>query len=56
MRPYEVMVIFDAGLEDDAVRGLVDRYPRSADASVFLEGYALGCACATGDLQEPDDT
>jgi small subunit ribosomal protein S6 len=26
MRPYEVMVIFDASLEDDAVRGLVDRF------------------------------
>ena len=26
MRPYEVMVIFDASLEDDAVRALVDRF------------------------------
>ena len=26
MRPYEVMVIFDAELEDDAVRALVARY------------------------------
>lgn len=25
MRPYEVMVILDAGLEEDAVRGVVDR-------------------------------
>ncbi|HEX2038439.1 MAG TPA: 30S ribosomal protein S6 [Acidimicrobiales bacterium] len=25
MRPYEVMVILDAGLEEDAVRALVDR-------------------------------
>ncbi len=25
MRPYEVMVIFDAGLEDDAIRSVVDR-------------------------------
>ena len=28
MRPYEVMVIFDASLEDDAVRALVDRFTR----------------------------
>ncbi len=28
MRPYEVMVILDAGLEDDAVRALVDRYTK----------------------------
>src|SRR5271155_2649909 len=26
MRPYEVMVIFDASLEDDAVRALVSRF------------------------------
>lgn len=25
MRPYEVMVIIDAGLEDDAIRAMVDR-------------------------------
>ncbi|HUP70421.1 MAG TPA: 30S ribosomal protein S6 [Acidimicrobiales bacterium] len=25
MRPYEVMVIFDAGLEDDVIRAYVDR-------------------------------
>ena len=25
MRPYEVMAIFDAGLEDDAIRTVVDR-------------------------------
>ena len=25
MRPYEVMVILDSGLEDDAVRGFVDK-------------------------------
>jgi small subunit ribosomal protein S6 len=25
MRPYEVMVIFDAGLEEDAIRGTLDR-------------------------------
>jgi small subunit ribosomal protein S6 len=33
MRPYEVMVIFDAGLEDDAVRGLVDRYTKQLSAA-----------------------
>ena len=25
MRPYEVMIIFDAGLEEDAIRAAVDR-------------------------------
>jgi len=25
MRPYEVMIILDAGLEDDVIRGVVDR-------------------------------
>jgi small subunit ribosomal protein S6 len=25
LRPYEVMVIFDAGLEEDAIRGVVER-------------------------------
>ena len=25
MRPYEVMVIFDAGLEEDAIRAVLDR-------------------------------
>ena len=25
MRPYEVMVILDAGLEEDAIRGVLDR-------------------------------
>ncbi len=25
MRPYEVMVVFDTGLEEDAIRGVVDR-------------------------------
>lgn len=33
MRPYEVMVVFDAGLEDDAVRALVDRYTRQLSAA-----------------------
>lgn len=32
MRPYEVMIILDAGLEDDAVRASVDR------ATQLLEG------------------
>jgi small subunit ribosomal protein S6 len=26
MRPYEVMVIFDASLEDDDIRALIDRF------------------------------
>ena len=25
MRPYEVMIILDAGLEDDAIRSVIDR-------------------------------
>ncbi len=25
MRPYEVMIIFDSGLEEDAIRGVLDR-------------------------------
>ena len=33
MRPYEVMVIFDAGLEEDAVRALVDRFTRQLTAA-----------------------
>jgi small subunit ribosomal protein S6 len=32
MRPYEVMVIFDAGLEEDAVRALVDRFTQQLTA------------------------
>jgi small subunit ribosomal protein S6 len=33
MRPYEVMVILDAGLEEDAVRALVDRFTRQLTAA-----------------------
>jgi small subunit ribosomal protein S6 len=33
MRPYEVMVILDAGLEDDAVRATVDRFSQQLTAS-----------------------
>jgi small subunit ribosomal protein S6 len=33
MRPYEVMVIFDAGLEEDAVRALVDRFTHQLTAA-----------------------
>jgi len=33
MRPYEVMVIFDASLEEDAVRGLVDRFTQQLKAA-----------------------
>jgi small subunit ribosomal protein S6 len=32
VRPYEVMVIFDASLEDDAVRTLVDRFTEQFEA------------------------
>ena len=33
MRPYEVMVIFDAGLEEDAVRAQVDRFTQQLTAA-----------------------
>ncbi|HET9058407.1 MAG TPA: 30S ribosomal protein S6 [Acidimicrobiales bacterium] len=33
MRPYEVMVIFDASLEEDAVRGLIDRFTKQLNAA-----------------------
>jgi small subunit ribosomal protein S6 len=33
MRPYEVMVIFDASLEEDAVRALVDRFTHQLTAA-----------------------
>jgi small subunit ribosomal protein S6 len=33
MRPYEVMVIFDASLEEDAVRALVDRFTQQLTAA-----------------------
>ena len=33
MRPYEVMVIFDASLEEDAVRALVDRFAKQLTAA-----------------------
>jgi small subunit ribosomal protein S6 len=33
MRPYEVMVIFDASLEDEAVRALVDRSTQQLKAA-----------------------
>jgi small subunit ribosomal protein S6 len=33
MRPYEVMVIFDATLEEDGVRALVDRFTRQLTAA-----------------------
>jgi small subunit ribosomal protein S6 len=32
VRPYEIMVIFDAGLEEDAVRALVDRFTQQLTA------------------------
>lgn len=33
MRPYEVMVILDASLEEDAVRALVDRFTKQLEAA-----------------------
>ncbi|HMK97261.1 MAG TPA: 30S ribosomal protein S6 [Acidimicrobiales bacterium] len=33
MRPYEVMVILDASLEEDAVRAVVDRFTQQLTAS-----------------------
>jgi len=33
MRPYEVMVIFDASLEEDAIRALVDRFTQQLTAA-----------------------
>lgn len=33
MRPYEIMVVLDPGLEDDAVRGLSDRYTKQLSAA-----------------------
>jgi len=33
VRPYEVMVIFDAGLEEDAIRALVDRFTQQLTAA-----------------------
>ena len=33
MRPYEVMVIFDASLEEEAVRALVDRFTKQLTAA-----------------------
>ncbi len=33
MRPYEVMVIFDASLEDEAIRALVDRFTQQLTAA-----------------------
>jgi len=33
MRPYEVMVILDASLEEDAIRALVDRFTQQLTAA-----------------------
>ncbi|MHB8671438.1 MAG: 30S ribosomal protein S6 [Acidimicrobiales bacterium] len=33
MRPYEVMIIFDAGLEEDVIRAAVDRFSEVIRAS-----------------------
>jgi len=51
---HELAHLLDAS-HSARFKGLVNRYPRSADASVFLEGYALGCARAADNPREPDD-
>jgi small subunit ribosomal protein S6 len=38
MRPYEIMVILDAGLEDDAIRSTIDR----ATKIIAAEGGTVG--------------
>jgi small subunit ribosomal protein S6 len=38
MRPYEIMVILDAGLDDDVIRAAIDR----ATALIASEGGTLG--------------
>ena len=38
MRPYEVMIIFDADLEDDALRAAVDRATGVLEARGFKPG------------------
>lgn len=50
---HELAHLLDAS-HSARFRDLVDRYPRSADASMFLEGYALGCAHGTGDAHAGD--
>lgn len=42
MRPYEIMVVFDPGLEEDAVRSLSDRFSKqltSAGAKVRTDNW-----------------
>ena len=38
MRPYEVVIIFDAGLEEDAIRGVLER----ATATINKQGGTPG--------------
>lgn len=38
MRPYEVVIIFDAGLEEDAIRGVLER----ATATIVRQGGTPG--------------
>jgi small subunit ribosomal protein S6 len=38
MRPYEVVVIFDAGLEEDAIRAIVDQ----ATTAITSKGGSVG--------------
>ena len=48
MRPYEVMIIFDAGLEEESIRAVIDRAtepspPEAAPSS----GWTAGAAAAS---------
>jgi small subunit ribosomal protein S6 len=38
MRPYEVMIIFDAGLEEDSIRAVLDRATQSLQAAGGVVG------------------
>ncbi|TMK58680.1 MAG: 30S ribosomal protein S6 [Actinobacteria bacterium] len=39
MRPYEVMIIFDADLEEETIRGAVDRYLQLIQSKGAEPGY-----------------
>ncbi len=39
MRPYEVMVIFDAELEEETVRSTVDRYVQLIESKGAVKGF-----------------
>jgi small subunit ribosomal protein S6 len=40
MRPYEIMVIFDADLEEETIRAAVDRYRELLESNGAENGYA----------------